>query len=271
MENVKQCSEGEIYRTFEKSAKEKGVKRLDEEFLRRFLIGHQYDIITSLKAVRNFESFVDRRRSRWLKLDRNNLEKILLDQIVDVSDKNGLQGQKVVWIRLEKWDPQVFTADELLEVSGLLCELVYAKSKEIECIDVIVDLHNFSLRHLYGLSPKFAKRMVFFISQCLPMRLSHVYVVRQPKIFHLVYSLFKPFIEEKTRNLITVCGYDYDVMFATIGPDILPSEIGGTSTDLVPSRWLKILYNKRVQKESRFDCYFFEMTRPLLDGNPWQM
>lgn len=31
-------------------------------------------------------------------------------------DDDGIQEQKVVWIRIENWDPQVFSADEVLEV-----------------------------------------------------------------------------------------------------------------------------------------------------------
>ncbi|KAJ8960669.1 hypothetical protein NQ314_006061, partial [Rhamnusium bicolor] len=139
----------------------------------------------------------------WLKLETSLIKDILESHIVDVSDKNGLPEQKIVWIRPEKWDPQIFTADEILEVSGLLCELVYVKTKEIKNIDVIIDLHNFSLRHLYGLSRKFAKRMVFFMSQCLPMQILHVYIVRQPKIFYLGYSLYKPFIDDRMKKLVS--------------------------------------------------------------------
>lgn len=53
-----------------------------------------------------------------LKLSR--LREIFEAQIIDVIDSKGIQDQKVVWIRTEKWNPQVFTADEILEVSTTL-------------------------------------------------------------------------------------------------------------------------------------------------------
>ncbi|KAG5872751.1 hypothetical protein JTB14_016188 [Gonioctena quinquepunctata] len=257
MENVRRESKSGILREFEELARENNVQRLDEDFLRRFLVGHQCDVFLALKALKNFESFISRRRQKWLRHQKTRLEIILGSQIVDVLDKTGLQDQKVVWIRLDKWDPQYITIDEVLEVSGLLCELVYSTMREIKCIDVIVDLHNFSLKHLYGLSPKFAKRMVFFMSECLPMRLLHVYVVRQPKIFHLVFSLFKPFIEERMRKLITICGNSYELMMATIGKDVLPPELDGASETLVSSRWVNILYNKKTLKELAVSGYEF--------------
>ncbi|XP_023014180.2 alpha-tocopherol transfer protein-like [Leptinotarsa decemlineata] len=257
MGDVRRHRESEIFRKFEELARENDVQRLDEDFLRRFLVGHQYDLFQALKALKNFESFINRRRHKWLRHRKSRLETILGSQIVDVLDEPGLQEQKVIWIRIEKWDPQQIAVDEILEVAGLLCELVYARTKEIKSIDVIVDLNNFSLKHLYGLSPKFAKRMVFFMSECLPMRLLHVYVVRQPKMFHLVYSLFKPFIEERMRKLITICGHNYELMTATIGRDVLPPELEGTSDSLAYDRWLTVLYTKKTQKELAICGYEF--------------
>ncbi|KAJ8975596.1 hypothetical protein NQ317_004437, partial [Molorchus minor] len=86
-------------------------------------------------------------------------------------------------------------------VSGLLCELAYVQIKNVTSIDIIIDCNNFSLKHIYSLSRKFAKRMMFFMSECLPMELLHIYVVRQPRIFYVAYSLFKPFIEDRMKKL----------------------------------------------------------------------
>lgn len=66
--------------------------------------------------MQNFDSFVERRHTRWLNLRSSRIEEILNAQIVDVLDDDGIQEQKVVWIRVKNWDPQVFSADEILEV-----------------------------------------------------------------------------------------------------------------------------------------------------------
>ncbi|KAJ8933608.1 hypothetical protein NQ318_002771 [Aromia moschata] len=154
-----------------------------------------------------------------------------------------------------------------LKFSGLLCELAYAKKElnreeDIKHIDVIIDCHKLSLRHLYGLSKKFAKRMVFFMSECLPMKLLHVYVIRQPKIFCLGYALYKPFIEDRMKRLIHICGHNYDLMLENIGRETLPPELNGTSKILIPSRWLSILYQENTQEELAKSGYEF------YDGSP---
>ncbi|CAG9832433.1 unnamed protein product [Diabrotica balteata] len=240
-----------------KIATENKVNRLDERFLKRFLVGRQYDTIAALRAIQNFESFVDRHRNKWLKLKKSRIELILNCQIVEILENTGLQGQHIVWIRLENWDPQLITADEILEISGMLCELLYSKTDEVKYIDIIMDLHNFSLKHMYGLSPKFARRMVFFISECLPVNLLHVYVIRQPKLFYVVFSLFKPFLEESMRNSIRICGNNYDLLKVTIGKDNLPPQLEGTSDKLNPNKWLNLFYDKNTQKDLKLSGYEF--------------
>ncbi|CAH1105882.1 unnamed protein product [Psylliodes chrysocephalus] len=247
MENISPKSPADFFKEFEKIVKENDVNNTEENFLRRFLIGHHYDIFAALKSVQNYESFIHRHKETWLHLKRSQIEKVMSSQIVEVLEKTGLQDQLILWIRLDNWDPQYTTADEILQVSGVLCELVYLKYKDVKNIDIILDLNNLSLKHIYGLSPKFAKRMVFFMSECLPMYMLHIYVVRQPKIFYLVYSLFKPFLEENIRKSIKICGWNFEVLLVTIGKDNLPVELDGLGDDLDPNRWLKLFYKKKNQ------------------------
>ncbi|XP_018569331.1 alpha-tocopherol transfer protein-like [Anoplophora glabripennis] len=256
MENVE--SGGKILCEFRKLATENNIRRLDDDFLRRFLVGHRYDVCAALKAIRNFQSFIERRQDNWLKLEKGLVENILESQIIDVLDEVGRHGQTIVWIRLEKWDPEVFSADEILKVSALLCELVYAKMKEIKFIDVIMDMHSFSLKHLNGLSMKFAKRMVFFMSECLPMELLHIYVVRQPKIiFYLGYALYKPFVEERMKKIIHICGDNYDYLTKNIGRDFLPVYFNGTCENLKSTRWLNVMHQRKIRQDLSLSGYEF--------------
>ncbi|XP_057651394.1 alpha-tocopherol transfer protein-like [Diorhabda carinulata] len=257
MENENKEQKYESFKEFEKLAREKNINRLDKSYLRRFFVGRQYDTVAALKALQNYESFVKRRKERWLTMKKTRIELLIQYQIVEILLSPGIQGQYIVWIRLENWDPGTVEADEILEFSGLLCELLYAEADEIHSIDIIVDLHNFSLKHLYGLSPKFAKRMVFFMAECLPMIMSHIYVVRQPKIFYLVYSLFKPFLDENIRKTIKICGHNYQLLTGTIGKHNLPIEFDGTVNYSKLTRWLNIFHNNRTQKGLKLAGYEF--------------
>lgn len=42
-------------------------------------------------------------------------------EVVYLFDKHGLRNQKIVWIRVDKWDTKNFTADEILKVKSYSC------------------------------------------------------------------------------------------------------------------------------------------------------
>lgn len=64
----------------------------------------------------NYQSFVERRRDTWLNIDKTKLSIILESCVIDVLENQGELEQKVVWIRLEKWNPELFSADDILQV-----------------------------------------------------------------------------------------------------------------------------------------------------------
>lgn len=64
----------------------------------------------------NYESFINRRSEKWLKVSKSRLQMLLESHVIDVLENVGLNGQKIVWIRLENWDTALFSADEILEV-----------------------------------------------------------------------------------------------------------------------------------------------------------
>lgn len=66
--------------------------------------------------IQNYESFIHRHKETWLHLKRSQIEKVMSSQIVEVLEKTGLQDQLILWIRLDNWDPQYTTADEILQV-----------------------------------------------------------------------------------------------------------------------------------------------------------
>ncbi|CAH0556803.1 unnamed protein product [Brassicogethes aeneus] len=115
MEIFSVSEESELLQNIKKLAKGNSIKRTDDNYLKRFLIGHEYDVPSAFTALQNYQSFIDRRRDTWLKVDRKKLKTILESQVIDVLENNGRLDQIVVWIRIEKWDTHKFSADEILE------------------------------------------------------------------------------------------------------------------------------------------------------------
>lgn len=76
------------------------------------------------------------------------------------------------------------------------------KSSQINGVVVIMDFDGLSLKQVKALSPSYTKRLLTFIQDAMPLRLKEVHFVKQPFIFNMVWTLFKPFVKEKLKNRV---------------------------------------------------------------------
>lgn len=60
------------------------------------------------------------------------------------------------------------------------------------------------------------------------MRIKGIQIINQPKIFNIVFALFKPFLREKLRSRIIFHGTDRDSLHKYISADSLPPCYAGT-------------------------------------------
>lgn len=94
---------------------------------------------------------------------------------------------------------------------------------------VIFDMDGLSLQQTWQFTPAFAKRIVDWLQDSVPLRIKGIHIVNQPKIFQIVFALFKPFLREKLRNRIIFHGTDMASLHKHISPKCLPAQYGGTS------------------------------------------
>lgn len=94
---------------------------------------------------------------------------------------------------------------------------------------VIFDMDGLSLQQTWQFTPQFAKRIVDWLQDCVPMRVKAIHIINQPKIFNVVFALFKPFLREKLRSRIIFHGTDRPSLHKHISPKCLPPCYGGTS------------------------------------------
>ena len=93
---------------------------------------------------------------------------------------------------------------------------------------VIFDMDGLSLQQTWQFTPPFAKRIVDWLQDSVPLRVKAIHVVNQPKIFNMVFALFKPFFREKLRSRIIFHGTDRDSLHKYLEPKCLPKCYDGT-------------------------------------------
>lgn len=106
-----------------------------------------------------------------------------------------------------------------------------------------------SLQQTWQFTPAFAKRIVDWLQDSVPLRIKAIHIINQPKIFNVVFSLFKPFLREKLRSRIYFHGTDRDSLHKHIAPECLPACYGGCRKEprINGSEWYTLL--SQVEKE----------------------
>ncbi len=87
---------------------------------------------------------------------------------------------------------------------------------------VIFDMDGLSLQQTWQFTPAFAKRIVDWLQDAVPLRVKAIHIVNQPKIFNIVFALFKPFFRPKLYSRIYFHGTDRNSLQKHIAPDCLP-------------------------------------------------
>lgn len=76
------------------------------------------------------------------------------------------------------------------------------KSTQINGVVVIMDYEGLSMKQIKAITPAATKRLLTFIQEAMMVRLREVHFVKQPFIFNMVWTLFKPFVKEKLKNRV---------------------------------------------------------------------
>jgi hypothetical protein len=183
--------------------------------------------------LRNFLNFQLRRIAEFRR-ENEKLVKGLLPEhekvaftegnIVNVLTNKDHLGRRVLIVNTGKlWNPDEVTADQLFRLF-YLSELKLSfltqsslnkcqnfpvhivaqleKSSQINGVVVVMDFEGLSLKQVKALTPSYTNRLLTFIQEAMPMRLKEVHFVKQPFIFNMVWTLFKPFVKEKLKKRV---------------------------------------------------------------------
>ncbi|XP_039313961.1 alpha-tocopherol transfer protein [Solenopsis invicta] len=120
----------------------------------------------------------------------------------------------------KRWKPKEVSTYVFFRGLILILFLAFVEHKtQIAGGHIILDAEGLSLGHVTYITPSFAKMMVEFIQKCLPFRLKGIHIVNQSFIFNMVFTIFKPFLEEKIRKRIHFHGTNWESLRASLVAD----------------------------------------------------
>ncbi|XP_075213122.1 clavesin-1 isoform X2 [Lycorma delicatula] len=142
------------------------------------------------------------------------------------------------------WDTQKVSSNQLFRVFYLIHLVAMLEPEtQIRGVVVILDFNGFSYSQFRQMSIEFSNRLLKFIQKAMPLRLKEVHIVKEPFLFNAVWTLFKPFVEEKLQNRLFIHGKKMNSLHQHIHPDYLPAEYDGNkpTMDYSSADWYPVL------------------------------
>ncbi|OXA57018.1 Alpha-tocopherol transfer protein-like [Folsomia candida] len=217
----------------------------DEQFLIRFLRAKKFHRDEAMKLLISYYEMRRDNPSLFRNLNPEYLRPSLEKRLQHVLSSRDDKGRQVFIFRAGSWNPNEVSLDNIFRCNYLyLEEMTSLPETQINGISAVVDFHGFSFFQARHFTPKHALRMIKIIQGSFPCRFQEFHLVNQPYIFHLVYSIVKPFLSEKIRDRIHVHGTDLNSLHRFLRPEILPEFLGGSNNNSWDADWL--VFMKRM-------------------------
>lgn len=225
--------------------KENGVKELrkllqqepdlvvpldNDDWLIRFLRPTKFYPQSAFELIKRYYSFKVKHHEIYNDLVPSNEENIFKANILSVFPNRDQLSRRILLLELgKKWNHKEVSLDEVFKGVVLFLEAAMLEPEtQVNGAVVIFDMDGLSLQQAWQFSPPFAKRIVDWLQDSVPLRVKAIHIVNQPKIFNMVFALFKPFLKEKLRNRIYFHSTDRESLHKHIAPKCLPKEYDGT-------------------------------------------
>ncbi|KAK9878597.1 hypothetical protein WA026_022858 [Henosepilachna vigintioctopunctata] len=238
----------------------------NDDWLIRFLRPCKFYPESAFELIKRYYNFKVKHAVHYDGLIPSKESNIFNANILTVFPNRDQEGRRILVIELgTKWDTKKVTLDEVFKGCVLFLELAMLEQESQVCGAVVIfDMDGLSLSQTTKFTPAFAKRIVDWLQESVPLRIKNIHIVNQPYIFKMVFALFKPFLKEKLRNRIIFHGTDRQSLHKYLDPEVLPECYGGTRT--IPrvngDQWLQLLvkcdkeyaainsygYNKKQEK-----------------------
>lgn len=217
----------------------------NDAWLIRFLRPCKYYPESALNLVKNYYSFKVKHKNVYEDLKPSREKNIFEQNILTVLPNRDQHGRRVLIIELgKKWKHNKCNLDEVFKGCVLYLEAAMLEpTTQIAGAIVIFDMDGLTLQQTWQFTPPFAKRIVDWLQDAVPLRIKNIHIVNQPYVFNMVFALFKPFLREKLKSRIIFHGTDRKSLHKYISPKCLPPCYGGTLQlkQVTGSQWYELL------------------------------
>ncbi|XP_054284199.1 alpha-tocopherol transfer protein-like isoform X2 [Macrosteles quadrilineatus] len=199
-------------------------------WLTRFLRPTKFYPESAFNLVKNYYSFKKKHKNMYEGLIPSSEKNVFNHDVLTVLPMRDQEGRRMLVLELgKKWKHNKCSLDEVFKGAVLFMEAAMLEPEtQISGAEVIFDMDGLSMQQTMQFTPSFAKRIVDWLQDSVPLRIKGIHIVNQPYIFNIVFNLFKPFLREKLKSRIVFHGSNRDSLHKHLSPKVLPKCYGGT-------------------------------------------
>ncbi|KAJ1520236.1 hypothetical protein ONE63_004446 [Megalurothrips usitatus] len=210
--------------------KELVVPMQNDAWLVRFLRPCKYYPESAYQQIKRYYEFKEKHSSVYRDLTPSKERNVFEANILTVCPNRDQLGRRILILELgKKWNHKKVSLDEVFKGCVLFLEAAMLEPETQVCGAVVIfDMDGLSMQQVWQFTPPFAKRIVDWLQDSVPLRVKNIHIVNQPYIFNMVFALFKPFLREKLRSRIIFHGSDRESLHSHLNPKCLPEVYGGS-------------------------------------------
>ncbi|XP_018897662.1 alpha-tocopherol transfer protein isoform X2 [Bemisia tabaci] len=217
----------------------------NDTWLIRFLRPTKFYPESAYKLIQNYYAFKIKHNDVYDGLKPSTERNVFEQNILTVLPERDQDGRRVLILELgKKWKPKKCSLDEVFKGAVLFLEAAMMEpASQVAGAQVIFDMDGLTLQQTWQFTPPFAKRIVDWLQDSVPLRIKGIHIVNQPYIFNMVFALFKPFLREKLRSRVIFHGTDRESLHKYFNPKMLPDTYGGNLhvPTISGSQWYELL------------------------------
>ncbi|KAM3964690.1 clavesin-1 [Aphomia sociella] len=200
----------------------------NDDFLMKFLRPCKFYPESAFKRIQAYykyrKTFIEYTRDLMPSTARSAFEK----SIISILSPRDQHGRRILLLSSEQWNPRDVSLPEVFRGIQLGLEAAMEEPmSQVNGVITILDMKGLTLAQIMQMTPSFAKMVIDWIQDCIPIRLKAVHIINQPYLFNMLFAMFKPFMREKLRSRIHFHGTNRQSLLSHIHAKALRKRHGG--------------------------------------------
>ncbi|XP_024082535.1 alpha-tocopherol transfer protein-like [Cimex lectularius] len=225
--------------------------RMDDDYLTRFLRARNYKLEPTYRLLNNYCNFREENYEYYDGVNPMNLYRIGDANILSVLPYRDQNGRRILIYRLGKWIPSEVPMEDLFKASIATLEAgILEPRAQILGGVAIFDMADLSMTQAWYMTPSVASKVQEIMATSFPMKISAIHIVNESWVFEKVYSMFKPFLTTRYKDILFFHGSDMNSLHKHIDPKFLPESYGGKRPEFHYAEWFRKLTKNRAVVEA---------------------